>query len=149
MDEPWRLPAEVMCRVQHEKTWSSGQRGCILRPCQGQNGNPGYIAYNTSKAAVSHFTRVVAAQYAPKGIRCNSVCPGLMRTPLVEKSLADHYAGGDVEEMFRIRAAQVPMGKGGDAWDVAYASLYLASDEAKYVTGAELVVDGGLTLKCT
>ena len=41
MDEPWRLPAEVMCRVQHEKTWSSGQRGCILRPCQGQNGNPG------------------------------------------------------------------------------------------------------------
>ena len=51
--------------------------------------------------------------------------------------------------MFRIRAAQVPMGKGGDAWDVAYASLYLASDEAKYVTGAELVVDGGLTLKCT
>ena len=107
-----------------------------------------YIAYNTSKAAVSHFTRVVAAQYAPKGIRCNSVCPGLMRTPLVEKSLADHYAAGDVEEMFRIRAAQVPLGKGGDAWDVAYASLYLASDEAKYVTGAELVVDGGITLKC-
>ena len=108
-----------------------------------------YIAYNTSKAAVSHFTRVVAAQYAPKGIRCNSVCPGLMRTPLVEKLLADHYADGDVEEMFQIRAAQVPMGKGGDAWDVAYASLFLASDEAKYVTGAELVVDGGFTLKCT
>ena len=42
MDEPWRLPAEVMCRVQHEKTWSSGQRACILRPCQGQNGNPSY-----------------------------------------------------------------------------------------------------------
>ena len=107
-----------------------------------------YIAYSTSKAAVSHFTRVVAVQYALKGIRCNSVCPGLMRTPLVEKSLADHYADGDVEEMFRMRAAQVPMGKGGDAWDVAYASLYLASDEAKYVTGAELVVDGGITLKC-
>ena len=97
---------------------------------------------------MSHFTRVVAAQYAPKGIRRNSVCPGSMRTPLVEKSLADHYADGDVEEMFPIRAAQVPMGKGGDAWDVAYASLYLASDEAKYVTGAELVVDGGITLKC-
>ena len=55
---------------------------------------------------------------------------------------------GDIDEMFRIRAAQVPMGRGGDAWDVAYASLYLASDEAKYVTGAEIVVDGGLTVKC-
>ncbi len=107
-----------------------------------------YVAYNTSKAAVSHFTRMVAVQYAPKGIRCNSVAPGFMRTPMVEKSLADHYADGDIDEMFRIRAAQVPMGRGGDAWDVAYASLYLASDEAKYVTGAEIVVDGGLTVKC-
>ena len=107
-----------------------------------------YVAYNTSKAAVSHFTRMVAAQYAPKGIRCNSVAPGFMRTPMVEKSLADHYADGDIDEMFRLRAAQVPMGRGGDAWDVAYASLYLASDEAKYVTGAEIVVDGGLTVKC-
>ena len=107
-----------------------------------------YVAYNTSKAAVSHFTRMVAVQYAPKRIRCNSVAPGFMRTPMVEKSLADHYAGGDIDEMFRIRAAQVPMGRGGDAWDVAYASLYLASDEAKYVTGAEIVVDGGLTVKC-
>ncbi len=107
-----------------------------------------YVAYNTSKAAVSHFTRMVAVQYAPRGIRCNSVAPGFMRTPMVEKSLADHYAGGDIDEMFRLRAAQVPMGRGGDAWDVAYASLYLASDEAKYVTGAEIVVDGGLTVKC-
>ena len=107
-----------------------------------------YIAYNTSKAAVSHFTRMVAVQYAPKGIRCNSVAPGFMRTPMVEKSLAEHYADGDIDEMFRIRAAQVPMGRGGDAWDVAYASLYLASEEAKYVTGAEIVVDGGLTVKC-
>ena len=106
-----------------------------------------YVAYNSSKAAVSHFTRMVAVQYAP-GIRCNSVAPGFMRTPMVEKSLADHYADGDIDEMFRIRAAQVPMGRGGDAWDVAYASLYLASDEAKYVTGAEIVVDGGLTVKC-
>ena len=107
-----------------------------------------YLAYNTSKAAVSHLTRMIAVEWAPKGIRCNSVSPGFLRTPMVEKSLADHYADGDVDEMFRKRAALVPMGRGGDAWDVAYASLYLASDEAKYVTGADLVVDGGLTVKC-
>ena len=107
-----------------------------------------YLAYSTSKAAVTHMTRMIAVEYAAKGIRSNSVSPGFMRTPMVEKSLADHYADGDVEEMFQVRAAAVPMKKGGDAWDVAYASLYLASDEAKYITGADLVVDGGLTLKC-
>ena len=79
----------------------------------------------------------------------NAVLPGLMKTPMVEKSvgLADSYAGGDVEEMWRVRDAQVPMGHMGDAWDVANAALFLASDEAKYVTGIELVVDGGITLK--
>ncbi len=106
-----------------------------------------YLAYNTTKAAVNHFTRMVAMQYAPQGIRCNCVLPGLMRTPMVEHGLADHYADGDVDEMFRIRGEQVPMGHGGDAWDVAHAALFLASDEAKYITGVELVVDGGLTLK--
>ena len=107
-----------------------------------------YISYSTSKAAINQFTRIVALQYAGKGIRCNSILPGLMRTPMVEKYLAETYAHGDVEEMFRIRDAQCPTGKMGDAWDVAYAALFLASDESRYVTGVELVVDGGLTLKC-
>jgi NAD(P)-dependent dehydrogenase (short-subunit alcohol dehydrogenase family) len=106
-----------------------------------------YLAYNTTKAAVNHFTRMVAMEYAPKGIRANAILPGLMETPMVEKSLAEFYADGDIEEMFRKRGAIAPMGHGGDAWDVAYAAVYLASDEAKYVTGAELVVDGGLTLQ--
>ena len=107
-----------------------------------------YISYSASKAAINQFTRIVALQYARKGIRCNSILPGLMRTPMVEKSLAETYAGGDVEEMFRIRDAQCPMGRMGDAWDVAYAALFLASDESKYITGVELVVDGGITLQC-
>lgn len=107
-----------------------------------------YLSYNTSKAAVSHLTRMIAVEYAAKGIRCNSVAPGFLETPMVEKSLVEHYADGDVAEMYRARAELIPMKRGGDAWDVAYASLYLASDEAKYVTGAEIVVDGGLTLKC-
>ena len=79
----------------------------------------------------------------------NCVLPGLMKTPMVEHSagLAASYANGDVEAMWRARDAQVPMGHMGDAWDVANAALFLASDESKYVTGLELVVDGGITLK--
>ena len=72
-----------------------------------------------------------------------------MKTPMVEHSagLASSYANGDVEAMWRARDAQVPMGHMGDAWDVANAALFLASDESKYVTGLELIVDGGITVK--
>jgi NAD(P)-dependent dehydrogenase (short-subunit alcohol dehydrogenase family) len=108
-----------------------------------------YATYYTTKAAISHLTRTTAAQYAAKRIRVNAILPGLMKTPMVEKSpgLAQSYAGGDIEAMWRVRGAQVPMGYMGDAWDVAHAALFLASDESKYVTGIELVVDGGITLK--
>ncbi|NRG19544.1 SDR family oxidoreductase [Rhizobiales bacterium] len=108
-----------------------------------------YATYYATKAAVNHLTRTTAVQYASEHIRVNAVLPGLMKTPMVEKAagLADAYAEGDVEEMWRVRDAQVPMGHMGDAWDVANAALFLASDEAKYVTGIELVVDGGITLK--
>jgi NAD(P)-dependent dehydrogenase (short-subunit alcohol dehydrogenase family) len=108
-----------------------------------------YSTYYASKAALSHLTRTTAVEYAARKIRVNAILPGLMQTPMVEKAagLAQSYAGGDIEEMWRVRAKQVPMGFGGDAWDVAWAAVYLASDEARYVTGIELVVDGGVTLK--
>lgn len=108
-----------------------------------------YASYYASKAAMNQLTRATAAEYAPKRIRVNAILPGLMKTPMVERSagLAKSYSGGDIEAMWRARDAQVPMGHMGDAWDVAYAALFLASDEAKYVTGIELVVDGGITLK--
>jgi NAD(P)-dependent dehydrogenase (short-subunit alcohol dehydrogenase family) len=110
-----------------------------------------YATYYASKAAMNHLTRTTAAQYAAKNIRVNAILPGLMKTPMVEKSagLARSYGEGDVEAMWRARDAQVPMGHMGDAWDVANAALFLASDESRYVTGVELVVDGGLTLKVT
>lgn len=108
-----------------------------------------YATYYASKAALNHLTKSVAVEYAPKGIRLNLVLPGLMKTPMVEKSagLAGTYAKGDVAEMWKIRDAQCPMGHMGDAWDVAHAALFLASDESKYITGLELLVDGGITLK--
>jgi NAD(P)-dependent dehydrogenase (short-subunit alcohol dehydrogenase family) len=103
--------------------------------------------YNASKGALNQLTQNIAVQYASKGIRANCVLPGLMNTPMIREPLKDAYGEGGVDEMIRRRDAQVPMGKMGDAWDVAYASLFLASDEAKYITGALLVVDGGLTCK--
>lgn len=102
-------------------------------------------AYAAAKAGLQHFSRVVAVRYAPQGVRVNTVIPGLMFTPLVTARLAQQQAGGDAEALIARRHARPPMGRMGDAWDVAWAALYLASDEAKYVTGAELVVDGGLT----
>jgi NAD(P)-dependent dehydrogenase (short-subunit alcohol dehydrogenase family) len=108
-----------------------------------------YVTYGASKAAMNQMTRTTAIEFAPHHVRVNAILPGLMKTPMVEHSagLANSYAKGDVEAMWRARDAQVPMGHMGDAFDVANAALFLASDEAKYVTGIELVVDGGITCK--
>lgn len=107
-----------------------------------------YITYSTTKGAILAFTRTIALQYAKKGIRANCVLPGLMNTPLIHAGLQSAYSdANDSAEMVKRRDAQCPMGHMGDAWDVAYAALYLASDEAKYVTAVELVVDGGITAK--
>jgi NAD(P)-dependent dehydrogenase (short-subunit alcohol dehydrogenase family) len=108
-----------------------------------------YVSYGASKAAMNQMTRTTAVEFAPKHVRVNAILPGLMKTPMVEHSagLAQSYAKGDVEAMWRARDAQVPMGHMGEAWDVANAALFLASDEARYVTGIELVVDGGLTCR--
>ena len=110
-----------------------------------------YVTYATTKAAMNQMTRTTAVEFAPQKVRINAILPGLMKTPMVEHSagLAASYAKGDVEAMWRARDAQVPMGHLGEAWDVANAALFLASDESRYVTGIELVVDGGITLKVT
>ncbi len=102
--------------------------------------------YSASKAAVIALTREVALQYASKGIRANAILPGLMDTPMVKAQLTAAY-GGDIGEMLRYRAGMTPTGKQGDAWDTANAALFLASDEARYITGTTLIVDGGLTGK--
>lgn len=104
------------------------------------------ISYSASKGAVNAFTRDIALTYGPKGIRCNTILPGLMNTPLIHKgNVTEVY--GSTEAMVAARDALVPLGHMGDAWDVAHAAVFLASDEAKFITGIELVVDGGITLK--
>lgn len=105
-----------------------------------------YLAYSAAKAAMVAMTQNIAVQYAAEGIRANCVLPGLMNTPLIREPLAKTY-GGDVSSMIEQRDKLSPTGKMGDAWDTAYAALYLASDEARYVTGTSLVVDGGITAR--
>lgn len=102
------------------------------------------VAYAAGKAALMQFTRTTAVIYAPKNIRLNCVVPGLVFTPLVRR-LAEKYAGGDFEGFVAHRHKQVPMGHMGDAWDIANTAVFLASDEAKYITAQEIVVDGGIT----
>ena len=102
------------------------------------------IAYSTAKSGVIAFTREIAVQFASKGIRANAILPGLMNTPLVSASLAQAF-GGSIGEAIKRRDAMSPMKKQGDAWDTAHAALFLASEEAKYITGVALAIDGGLT----
>lgn len=106
-----------------------------------------YLTYYTTKAGILQLTQSIALEYAERNIRANAILPGLMNTPMIREPLKEAYGGGDVEKMIEIRNNQCPTKKMGDAWDVAYAALFLASDEAKYITGTQLVVDGGITCK--
>jgi NAD(P)-dependent dehydrogenase (short-subunit alcohol dehydrogenase family) len=102
-------------------------------------------AYATSKSAIFGLARDIALEFADKGIRCNTILPGLMKTPQAQYYNKDAWAGGDVEEMWRRRDAMCPMGHQGEGWDVANAALFLNSDEAKYITGTTVLVDGGIS----
>ncbi|MDR6522408.1 NAD(P)-dependent dehydrogenase (short-subunit alcohol dehydrogenase family) [Variovorax paradoxus] len=106
------------------------------------------VAYAASKAGVIHLSRVVAVQHAADGVRVNTVVPGQLHTPMVEVRLAKQRTGGDIEALLASRVKRIPLGFMGDGRDTASAALYLASDEARFVTGTELVVDGGMTARC-
>ncbi|HEY5280999.1 MAG TPA: SDR family oxidoreductase [Pseudolabrys sp.] len=106
------------------------------------------VGYAATKAAVIQLSRVVAVQYAAKRIRVNTVIPGQLHTPMVEARLARQRAGGDIEALLAQRQKRIPIGFMGDGRDTANAALFLASDEARFVTGTELVVDGGMSVRC-
>lgn len=106
-----------------------------------------YVAYKTSKAGVVAFTEQLAYQNAAHGIRANVILPGLMDTPMAVDTRAREW-GRPREEIAAERSAKVMLGgKMGTGWDVAYAALFLASDEAKFITGVTLPVDGGASVK--
>jgi NAD(P)-dependent dehydrogenase (short-subunit alcohol dehydrogenase family) len=97
-------------------------------------GSPNAISYHASKGAVRVMSKAAALEFAKRGIRVNTIFPGQIQTPIL----------GDITpELDKAIKASIPMGVVGQPIDIAYASLYLCSDEAKYVTGAELIVDGG------
>ena len=103
----------------------------------------GMVAYKVSKAGVNALTQAIATSGARHGIRANAIMPGLMNTPMAIEGLLE---ARDIsrEELIKSRDARVPLGgKMGSAWDVAYAALFLASDEARFITGVILPVDGG------
>jgi NAD(P)-dependent dehydrogenase (short-subunit alcohol dehydrogenase family) len=106
------------------------------------------VGYAATKAGVIQLSRVVAVQYASKGIRVNCVVPGQLHTPMVEARLAGQRAGGDVAALLAARQKRIPIGFMGDGRDTANAALFLASDEARFITGTEIVVDGGMTVRC-
>ena len=95
-------------------------------------------AYTASKGAVLAMTREIAVEYARKGIRCNALCPGPIETPLLMQLLSD-------EEKKQRRFVHIPMGRLGQAEELAKAALFLASDDSSYMTGTSLIVDGGIT----
>ena len=106
------------------------------------------IAYATSKAGVTAFTRTVATEFGPKGIHANVVVPGIIDTPMFvasEGAYAAQFGAGKATTLRASPEATVPLRRFGSPWDVAAASVFLASDEAGYITGTELIVDGGLT----
>jgi NAD(P)-dependent dehydrogenase (short-subunit alcohol dehydrogenase family) len=106
------------------------------------------VAYAATKAAVIQLSRVLAVQYAKQGIRVNTVVPGQLHTPMVEVRLAGQRVGGDVQKLLEQRQSRIPLPFMGDGRDTANAALYLACDESRFVSGTEILVDGGMSVRC-
>jgi NAD(P)-dependent dehydrogenase (short-subunit alcohol dehydrogenase family) len=106
---------------------------------------PGMPAYCTSKAGLNHFTKQVALDYGPANIRCNVVCPGGTRTEMLAEALTPvaEAMGTDVEGVFRKISSNVPLRRIAMASEVSGICVYLASNESSFMTGAELLLDGG------
>lgn len=121
-------------------------KGSIINMSSGASsirGIPNRFVYGTSKAAVIGFTKAIAADFIKQGIRCNAICPGTIETPSLEGRIA---AFADPVQARKDFVARQAMGRLGTAEEIAYAALYLASDESSYTTGTTIIADGGFSL---
>lgn len=126
----------------------SRQGGSIiaLGSIAGLIGAPGFASYGASKAGVIELMRILAVEGSPHNVRANSICPSWIWTPMVEKAMQKIAPGASTEMAQAYLARQSPLGRMGRPEDVAQAALYLASDDAAFMTGQALVLDGGLTV---
>ena len=134
----WMIQA-VLPKMQAKKGGSIINMASV---CGSIKGLPNRFIYGTTKAAVIGLTKSVAADFVADGVRCNAICPGTVDTPSLQDRMA---ARGDVDEARKAFIARQPMGRLGKADEVASLAVYLASDEAVFVTGQEFVIDGGWT----
>ena len=150
--EEWRAVQAVNaegvflgCRAGVRAMKANGGAIVNLSSIAGLIATPQIVAYGASKGAVRQLTKSIAIDCARKGyrIRCNSVHPGLIITDMGRGSM--HMGGGDPDANYKARVGATPMGEPGQPEDIANGILFLASEEARHITGAELVIDGGLT----
>jgi len=120
------------------------RRGSIINMASVASSVKGVVnrfAYGATKAAVVGLTKALAADYVASGIRCNAICPGTVKTPSLDKRVA--ALGGDQEAVWRSFAERQPIGRLGDAAEIAALAVYLASDESSFTTGTIHIIDGG------
>lgn len=123
-----------------------GGRIVNIASVAGQIAVPRRFAYGMTKGAVISMTQSIAMDYVDRGIRCNCICPGTVETPFVEGYLQKYHAG-EIEETRAQLHARQPIGRMGRPDDIAPLALYLVSDEAAFVTGAQMAIDGGWTAR--
>jgi NAD(P)-dependent dehydrogenase (short-subunit alcohol dehydrogenase family) len=124
----------------------AGRGGSIVNTASvaGVVGNPGYAAYSSSKAACIHLTRTAALELARSNVRVNAIAPAFTATPMVDSMVATHH---DPQRALQKLGNIIPLGRLGTPEEIANAALFLASDESSFMTGAVLVLDGGLTVQ--
>jgi 2-keto-3-deoxy-L-fuconate dehydrogenase len=155
-DTDWTLAFDLNCRsmfytmaafLPEMLARGGGAIVNIASVASSLKGVPNRFVYSASKAAVIGMTRSVATDYVSRGIRCNCICPGTVGTPsLDERIAANAAAAGSVEAARAAFVARQPMGRFGTAEEIASLAVYLAGDEARFMTGQAVVIDGGLTL---
>ena len=155
-DADWSLAFDLNCRSMFHTMGAflpgmlergGGAIVNIASVASSLKGVPNRFIYSASKAAVIGMTRSVATDYVSRGIRCNCICPGTIGTPsLDERIAANAAAAGSVEAARAAFVARQPMGRLGTAEEIAALAVYLAGDDARFMTGQAVVIDGGLTL---